>query len=260
MTLITDPLKGMRIFMKQIRRIAALALALAMLFSASALAAKKKSSATPTPAPLEIDPEVVTEVPETIRQLLDLAYSEWESLGGKALPNPNKFTKWRNNYPYGWCGGFITWCMLEVGIPQKEHGDIEEGEVEGIVHVKEAGVGKLVTGYLRMNRTTMIPQKGFIVVYGKEGGNGLWHVGLVYDVQKLPDGKYRLTTIEGNLNKTVRMFIHDYDPSADKKKNLSLVPEEERTEQESKAFSYKHQYKNHKLYINMFLMPWIPGR
>ena len=106
----------------------------------------------------------------------------------------------------------------------------------------------------------MIPQKGFIVVYGKVKGNGLWHVGLVYDVQRLPDGKYRLTTIEGNLNNTVRMFIHDYDPSAEKAKNLSLVPKDERVQEETKAFSYKDQYKRHSLYINMFLMPWIPGQ
>ena len=245
--------------MKMIRRFAPLFLALMLLLSSSALAAKK-SSATPTPAPLEITQDVVAEVPGAVQQVLDIAYGEWKELNGKSLPNPNKFTKWRNNYKYGWCGGFITWCMLEAGIPQKEHGQIEEGEVEGVVHVKEAGVGKLVTGYSRMNRTTMVPQKGFIVVYGKNGGNGLWHVGLVYDVEKLPDGKYRLTTIEGNLNNTVRMFVHDYDPNVEKKKNLSLVPEDERTQEESKAFSYKHQYKKYKLYINMFLMPWIPGQ
>ncbi len=247
--------------MTMMRRALSVLCALLFLVASPALAAsKKKSSATPTPVPLEITEDVVEDVPDTIRQLLDLAYNEWKELNGKALPNPNKYTKWRNNYKYGWCGGFITWCMLEVGIPQQEHTEIREGEVEGIVHVKEAGVGKLVTGYSRMNRTTMIPQKGFLVVYGKIKGNGLWHVGLVYDVKKLPDGKYRLTTIEGNLNNTVRMFVHDYDPAAPKSKNLTLVPKEERVLNETKAFSYKHQYKNHNLYINMFLMPWIPEK
>ena len=242
-----------------LKKCAALLLSL-LLFCPSAIAASK-TKATPTPMPVEIDTEVVEEVPETIRQLLDLAYNEWKELNGKALKNPNKYTKWRNNYAYGWCGGFITWCMLEVGIPQEEYGNIQEGEVEGIVHVKEAGVGKLVTGYSRMNRTTLTPQKGFLVVYGKEGGNGLWHIGLVYNVEKLPDGKYRLTTIEGNLKNTVRMFVHDYDPNAEKKaKNLSLIPKEERTEEETRAFSYKNQYPKFNLYVNMFLMPWIPDQ
>lgn len=241
----------------RLKKSIALLLSLLLLISTPALAAKSK--ATPTPMPIEIDTDVVEEVPDMIRRLLDLAYNEWKDLNGKALKNPNKYTKWRNNYPYGWCGGFITWCMLEIGVPQQECAATPEGEVEGIVHVKEAGVGKLVTGYQKMNRTTLTPQKGFLVVYGKEGGNGLWHVGLVYDVQKLSDGKYRLTTIEGNLKKTVRMFVHDYDPNAEKKaKNLTLIPKEERTEEETNAFSYKNQYPKFNLYVNMFLMPWIP--
>ena len=167
------------------RVLAALA---ALLFLGSALPAYAAAKPSPTPPPLEIEAEVIREVPEEIQQLLDLAYSELVETNGKNLGTRNKYTKWRNNGQWGWCGGFITWCLLELGVPQKEWAKTETGEVEGLHHVKEGGVGKLVTGYLRMNRTTMTPQKGFIVVYGKVKGNGLWHVGLVYDVQRLPDG------------------------------------------------------------------------
>ena len=241
---------------RKYHRLTSLLLCLVLLVPASfSLAAKS----TPTPAPLEITREPVEDVPEVIQQLLDLAYKEWKETDGKKLKNPNKYTKWRNNGKWGWCAGFITWCMLELGVPQKEHHEIEEGEVEGVVHVKEGGVGKLVTGYSRMNRTTMIPQKGFILIYGKKGKNGLWHVGLVYDVKKLPDGRYRLTTIEGNVSNTIMMYVHDYDPNAEKKsENLSLIPEEEREEVDSKAFSYNYIYQDKDLYVNMFLMPWIP--
>ncbi len=215
-------------------------------------------AASPTPPPREIETEVIQDIPEEIQKVLDIAYEDWQTVDGKRQKNPNKYTKWRNNGQFGWCGGFITWCMLEAGIPQAEWQKTEIGEVEGVHHVKEAGVGKLVTGYLRMFRTTMIPQKGFIMVYGKKGNNGLWHVGLVYDVELLDNGKYRLTTIEGNVGSSVRMFIQDYDPNVRKRDNLAAVPKEERTREETAAFSYKHNYGVKDLYVNMFLMPWIP--
>ena len=114
-----------------------------------------------------------------------------------------------------------------------------------------------------MNRITDIPQKGFLCVYGNtgEGGSGkYYHIGLVYDVKKLSAGKYRITTIEGNVKgRTVRMYVRDYDMNAEKKeKNMPLVPVEERDQEESDIFSYNYAYKNRKMYITHFLMPWIP--
>jgi len=256
------------------KRFLSLILILQFLFSISSASAAK---ATPTPAPLEIETEVIETVPEKIQQLLDLSYAQLLEVNGAEMKEKNKYTKWRNNYSYGWCGGFITWCMLELGIPQNVWNKTPKEEIKGIVHVKEAGVGKLVTGYMRMNRTTMVPQKGFIIVYGsrdkKYGNTPLYHVGLIWDVKKLDNGKYRLKTIEGNVNlkftdedgnthkasHTVRMYVRDYDPSADKKENLSLVPSEEQEESESLLLSYDYTYGNSSLYVHLLLMPWVPG-
>lgn len=239
--------------MKHIRRLIAFALAALCLFSGS-LAAR----ATPTPEPVVVPTHVIRNVPDTIQAMLDLAHSEWEELNGKALKRSNKYTKWRNNYEWGWCGGFLTWLTIQLEIPQEVWTRIPDGEVDGIVHVHEAGVGKLLTGYMRMRRVTYTPQKGFFVVYGKAGSGGTYHVGLVWDVEELGDGKYRLTTIEGNMSNTVRMYIHDYDMNAERKtKNLSAIPQEERTLEETRAFSYRVQDRN--WYINCFLMPWDPN-
>ena len=114
-----------------------------------------------------------------------------------------------------------------------------------------------------MNRITSVPQKGFIAVYGNVGDGGTtpyYHVGLVYDVVKLEKGKYRITTIEGNVKgHTVRMYVRDYDMNAEKKqKDMTLVPEAERDREESNIFSYGYAYKNKKMYITAFLMPRIP--
>ena len=260
--------------MKLIKRLIPLLLALSFLCP-SALAAKSKIEDTTIP-PREVPTEIIQDIPEKIQQLLDLAYSEMMETDGKELKKKNKYTKWRNNYEYGWCGGFITYCMLQLDIPQLTHNKIKQGEVDGIVHVKEAGVGKLYTGYEKMNRVTRIPQKGFIAVFGNTdknfaGTTGFYHVGLVWDVELLPDGKYRITTIEGNVpsvadethkkaHHTVVMYVRDYDPYAEKKQNdVSLVPEEERDREENSLFSYGYTYGNKTLYINCFLMPWVPG-
>ena len=151
--------------------------------------------------------------------------------------------------------------MIEAGIPMAELQKIEEAPVEGVYHVKEASVGKLLRGYQRMGRSTNVPQPGFLVVYGvRKSANKTVHVGLVYDVQELGGGRYRITTLEGNMSHRVKMYIHDYDMNAeDKGLNLSVVPEEERTLEASVYMDYKVPTSQKKpFYINCFLMPWIP--
>lgn len=251
--------------MNQIRCAFALVLAV-ILCSSSALAAKKNNKNTEYTA-REITTEIVQDIPEEIRNMLDIAYEQMIETDGKNLKEKNKYTKWRNNYTFEWCGGFVTWCMLEAGIPMEEKNKIEEGEVEGLFHIKEAGVGKLYDGYAKLNRITRVPQKGFIAVYGNEGSGGstpYYHVGLVYDVEKLSEGKYRITTIEGNVKgHTIRMYVRDYDlnMASDRKqkpKDMSLVPDAERDREESNIFSYGYAYSKKHMYITIFLMPWIP--
>lgn len=247
------------------KRIFSLLLAILLLLSASsAMAAKKKEKPTPTPAPMAIQAEPA-DPPAEIQRMLDIAYEEWTTVNGKDQGEKNKYTTWYNNYKWGrntWCAGFVTWCMLEAEIPEitpEEIKDVEEGTSPSpVIHVKASSPGKMTPGYLRMHRISSIPQKGFIVLYG-EGSNKYVHVGIVYDVELLPDGKYRLTCIEGAMKNTVRMFVFDYDASAEKKKNYTLVPKEERTEEETKIFSYNQHVKGKKYYVNCFLMPWIPG-
>lgn len=250
-----------------LKRVIAFALLMCLL-AASAFAADP----TPTPPPLDITQEVL-DPPALIQSVLDIAYHEWEELGGKTLPDSNKYTKWRNNYEWGWCNGFITWCMLEAGVPMDDPKDIEDAAkasvdgfvpVEGVHYSKESSVGSLLPNFQRMNRTTMVPQPGFLLVYGASYSRYI-HVGLVYDVQALGDGKYRITTIEGNMRHTVKMFIHDYDlNAADKEKNLSVVPKEERVLEAAKNLDYDIPQgtvggKKHNFYVNCFVMPWVPG-
>ena len=265
--------------MSLIKRLAAVLLISCLLAYIPSAFAKTKS--TPTPPPPEVPEDILQEIPAQIRDVLDLAYAELLDVNGQELKTKNKYTKWRNNYEWGWCGGFITWCMLENEIPMFDQGKAPKEEVPGLIHMKAAGVGKIYTGYERMNRITNIPQKGFIAVFGnanskyvKAGSTPYYHVGLVYDVIQLPNGLYRITTIEGNVSvnfsdtdgvrhkagHTVRMYTRDYNPNTEKPKDdLTLVPEEERTREESITFSYDYTYNNPSMYITCFMMPWVPG-
>ena len=257
--------------MKTFLRIAAFMLML-MLVCPVALAAK----ATPTPPPVQID-TALAEAPAEIRRMLDIAYEEWKTLDGKKLPNVNKFTEWRGKgYKFEWCAGYVTWVMMEAGIPMEELADIKaKGDkndiwhVDGLYHCKEASPGKLLRAYQIMERTTMVPQEGFIVIYGC-GFNKVIHAAIVYDVEDLGGGKYRLTTLEGNIKDSIKMYVRDYDMNAEvntnrlKSTNLTQVPEGERNVEgadytlmdgkPSNSTSSRYMY-----YVNRFLMPWVPG-
>ena len=249
--------------MIRIRSFIAFTLVLLLAFSSSALAAKKPKP-TPTPPPVEIRTDAV-EPPEQIRRLLDIVYEEWTTVNGKDQGKKNKYTTWFNDYVWGknrWCAGFVTWCMIEAGIPQAEESEVmqyEEGtSPEPVFHVRASKPTTMAPGYLHMHRTTATPQKGFIVLYGQKS-NKYIHVGFVYDSVPLPDGKYRLTCIEGATMNTVRMYIYDYDPNAAvKEKNISLVPQEERDGKNSKMKTYGRHGSDKSWYVNCFLMPWVP--
>lgn len=242
--------------MLRVKRAISLLLMLCLLTPA-AHAAKAKPTATP--APRATSPEIVQEVPEKIQQLLDLAYNEYTTLNGKQLRKVNKYTEWRGKgVGFGWCAGFVTWCMLQLDVPQERMADMKEEPRTGIQHVMEASVGKLLRGYQKMGRTTDVPQKGFLLVYAvRRTQNMTTHVGLVWDVQDLGNGKYRITTIEGNMSSRIKMYVHDYDRfAADRTRNLKVIPEAERTRKEDASFNYRMQMDT--WYVNTFLMPWVP--
>ena len=225
---------------------------------------------TATPEPLSITRRVA-EPPDVILDMIDIAYTEWESLGGKALKKSNKYTKWVNDAEWGWCAGFTSWCAMQAGVPQSGLNailDKPEGESEPVYSCSAVSPGKLLRAFQHMHRTTMTPQMGFFVLYG-DRTNFTTHVGLVCDVHILENGKYRLTTIEGNMKSTVRMFIADYEPvdvyyeqnHLPKTSNLTAVPDDERDSEDTKMLSYRLRVSDRDgsdWYVTCFLMTWMP--
>ena len=226
---------------------------------------------TATPEPVQIS-SFPGDPPDVILRMTEIALEEWEKVGGKALPKSNKYTKWVNDAEWGWCAGFTSWCALEAGVPQESLArilEMPEGESDPVFSCSAVSPGKLLRAFQHMHRTTMIPRKGFFVVYG-DRTNYSTHVGLVCDAEPLGNGKYRLTTVEGNMKSTVRMYIADYEPEdvyygqhhKPSVSNLSAVPEDERDGENTRSRTYHIRVSDvdgSDWYVTCFLMTWIPG-
>ena len=254
--------------MTDFRRIILLLCSLLLLFAAFS-AFCEQSGPTATPVPVIID-ENLSEPPDAVQNMISVAHAEWEKLKGKALARSNKYTKWVNNSEWGWCAGFTSWCAMKAGMPRAVLSEVlrmPEGESEPVFTCIAVSPAKQLRAFQHMHRTTMIPRKGFFVIYG-DGDNRTVHIGLVSDVYRLENGTYRITTIEGNMKNTVRMYTADYtpvnvcnEPQKPSGRNLTRVPENEQNESESASRSWQLRVSDRDgsdWYITCFLMTWIP--
>lgn len=228
------------------------------------------SEPTATPEPLQIAGNV-SEPPEVIQAMIDIALSEWESLGGKRIAKSNKYTRIFNEYEWGWCAGFTSWCAMKADVPRASLNAVRkmpEGEAESVFTCFTTSPGKYLSAFQHMHRTTMIPQKGYFILYG-DGTNYTVHIGLVCDVELLGNGKYRLTTVEGNMKGSVMMYLADYEPvdvyyeqhHRPSVSNLTVIPPEERTLEETGNLFYRLRVSDRDgsdWYVTCFLMTWIP--
>ena len=185
---------------------------------------------------------VVTEdaVPSLIRAAIDLALQEWQDALGKTFTQRNKYTAWYcGTGPkcyFGWCGGFVSYCLDTAGVPMDDYNDSVPHESGEPYAVRAAGVGKILTGYTKMDRITNIPKPGYLVIYGKRDYYNTMHVGMVTDVKPLGDGKYIVWTVEGNLSSRIKRYCYLYDANDTTEHNYEAPPEEWQTDKDT--FTY----------------------
>lgn len=203
-----------------------------------------------TSCDLTVDDNVPTEL---MKKAIAIAENEFKTLDLKAIKKANKYTKWyakKAGVSFGWCGAFVGWCFEEAGVPMFRVEKAEKVDENATWAISEASVGKILKGYQKMERTTNIPRPGYMVIYSvfKKSYNNT-HTGLVADVQDLGDGRYLLTTIEGNMSNRVKKYQYYYDSSeeaAQKQRNTEALPEELQTDE-------KISYKPHSnWYVKVF--------
>lgn len=196
------------------------------------------------------------EMPEVIRDAVALGLAEWQEMLGTSIPKSNKYTYWYcgRKCEFGWCGGFVNYVLDTAGVPMEKRNDSRLQEGGHPYAVREAAVPKILEGFTRMDRLTMVPQPGYEIIYGRTGGYGTIHVGLVTAVTPLGEGKYTIETVEGNVGPRIRRYSFVYDAWAeDVERNITPLPQEQQTQPD--VFTYR-PHLDGAWYVNWFGQTW----
>jgi len=250
------------------KKLLTLLLAAAMLFGACALADRapvywEKPEKIDTQAEGELETYGLTfpeDMPLEARNFVLLARAQFEKHDWAKLPKNNEYTKWfyRDNREIGWCSVFQIWCAYHSGVQlvkYKQDVQVEDGDV---ISAMEGRVGNVYYAFEQHGRwqqadeVEAIPKPGYLVIYGVRSSTPYTHVAIVESVRELGDGLYELTTIEGNINTSVRRMNYRYDATPKQRYyNMFRIPDEEITEENC-------QYKLQKdsWYITGFCGTW----
>lgn len=246
-----------------------LCFALAALLSVCALALaapvdlKAAPEAIATPAEGALETYGITfpqEMPLTARNFVLTARAEFEKHPFEKLPKANEYTRWyyEDDREIGWCSVFQIYCAYHSGVQllkHKQEAAVGEGDVISAMEGRVGNVYYVFDAHGRWqqaDKMEAIPKPGAIVIYGKRGSTPYTHVGIVETVTDLGDGVYELTTLEGNVNSTIKRMNYRYDATPKRKYyNMSVVPEEEITQE-----NCQYTLHNKEWYVTGFGYTW----
>ena len=198
-------------------------------------------------------------VPNAINTVIDFAVDEWRAAANKTFSragSKNKYSFWQcgkgPKCNIGWCGAFLGYVFDTCGIPMDEPTKSVPHESGEPYSVRAAGVGKINKGFEKMNRLTMVPKPGYLVVYGEQKAYGYKHIGLITDVDDLGGGVYLLKTVEGNMSNRIKRFCYLFD-SNEAIKNTKPCPDEYRRT-DGEINDYEHIKKWN---ITTFCQTWF---
>lgn len=199
------------------------------------------------------------DMPLAARNFVLTARAEFEKNNWAKLPKNNEYTKWyyHDNREIGWCSVFQIYCAYHSGLQLIRYKQDVNVEPDACISAMEGRVGNVRLAFEEHGRWVDgteggVPKPGYLVIYGVRASTPYTHVAIVESVKEMGDGVYELTTIEGNLNSTVRRINYRYDATPKRQYyNMSAVPEDEITEENC-------QYKLQKddWYVTGFCATW----
>ena len=200
------------------------------------------------------------EMPLTARNFVLTARAQFEKHPFEKLPKANEYTQWyyRDKREIGWCSVFQIWCAYHSGMQLVRYKqDVQVGETD-CISAMEGRVGNVYYAFeqhgrwLQCDQMEAVPQPGYLLIYGVRGSTPYTHVGIVESVTALGDGLYELTTIEGNVNSTIKRMNYRYDATPKQKYyNMSVIPEGEITRENCQYTLQKDSW-----YITGFCRTW----
>lgn len=198
-------------------------------------------------------------MPLAARNFVLTARAEFEKNNWTKLPKNNEYTKWyyHDNREIGWCSVFQIYCAYHSGLQLIRYKQDVTVAPDACISAMEGRVGNVRLAFEEHGRWVDgteggVPKPGYLVIYGVRASTPYTHVAIVESVKEMGDGVYELTTIEGNLNSTVRRINYRYDATPKRQYyNMSAVPEDEITEENC-------QYKLQKddWYVTGFCATW----
>ena len=186
------------------------------------------------------------DMPLAARNFVLFARAEFEKNDWTRLPKCNEYTQWyyHDKREIGWCSVFQIYCAYHSGLQlvrYKQDVDVQPGDCISAME------GRWLDG-----TEGAVPKPGYLVIYGVRSSTPYTHVAIVESVRDLGGGLYELTTIEGNLNSTVRRINYRYNANPKRKYyNMSVVPENEITQENCQYTLQKDDW-----YVTGFCATW----
>lgn len=177
------------------------------------------------------------DMPLIARNFVLTARAEFEAHPFERLPKSNDYTHWyyQDKREIGWCSVFQIYCAYHSGVQLIRYRQGVQVEPTAVISAMEGRVGNVYLAFEEQGRWLSgeqgaVPRPGYLVIYGVRGSTPYTHIAIVESVTPLGDDVYELTTIEGNLNSSVRRINYRYDATPDKPYvNMFTVPEQEIT-------------------------------
>ncbi len=200
------------------------------------------------------------DMPLEARNFVLFARAQFEKHPFEKLPKANEYTQWyyRDKREIGWCSVFQIYCAYHSGLQMIKYKQDITAAPEEVISAMEGRVGNVYYVFeeqgrwLQADQMEAIPKPGYLVIYGVRGSTPYTHVAIVESVTELGDGLYELTTIEGNVNSTIKRMNYRYDATPKKKYyNMSVIPEDEITRENCQYTLHKDTW-----YITGFGATW----
>ena len=251
------------------KRVFALLLTGLALLGGAALAdtAPAKMTVPPEAIATQADGELETydltfpeDMPLEARNFVLFARAQFEKHPFEKLPKANEYTQWyyHDKREIGWCSVFQIYCAYHSGLQLLKYKQDVTVAPDAVISAMEGRVGNVYyvfeaqNRWLQADKMEAIPKPGYLVIYGVRGSTPYTHVAIVESVTALGDGLYELTTIEGNVNSTIKRMNYRYDATPKKKYyNMSVIPEDEITRENCQYTLQKDSW-----YVHGFCATW----
>ena len=219
-------------------------------------------AAIPTQAEGELETYDLTfpeEMPLAARNFVLTARAEFEKNNWEKLPKNNEYTHWyyQDEREIGWCSVFQLYCAYHSGMQLIRYKQGVQVAPEACISAMEGRVGNVYLAFEEQCRWLSgtegaVPKPGYLVIYGVRASTPYTHIAIVESVTPLGDDVYELTTIEGNLNSSVRRINYRYDATPKRDYyNMSVVPEAEITRENCQYTLQKDTW-----YVTGFCATW----